>query len=282
MSVYRIRKTVNIAGTTAAILCVCVAIIPLGAMLYYVLAQGGSSLSLSFFTSLPKASGENGGVFNSIVGTLELILIASCIGIPIGIMSGIYLSLSKHIRFSNVVRFFTDVVAGTPSIVAGVVAYALVVLPMGHYSAIAGGVALALLMFPTVTRATEAALRLVPESIREAGLAIGLPEWKTMFNIVLPSATAGIVTAIMLGVARVSGETAPLLFTALGSQLLSMNPNQAIDSLPTRIWLNAQQPYHDLQNQAWAGAFTLFAIVVILNLMARLLTRRLTARVGGN
>jgi phosphate transport system permease protein len=182
-------------------------------------------------------------------------------------------------RFSHTVRFFTDVIAGTPSIIAGVVVYALVVIPFG-FSAISGGIALGLLMFPTVTRATEEAIKLVPAPIREAALALGLPEWKTTFRVVLPAATQGIVTAIMLGIARVAGETAPLVFTAFGSPFMPGSPTGPTSALPLEIWHDAQQPFTDLHRQAWAGAFTLFAIIVILNLTARLLTFRLSRRVS--
>jgi phosphate transport system permease protein len=275
------RKSINLVGLALAVACLLLAILPLGAMLFYVLGHGGSSLNLDFFTRTPAAAGEGGGgMLNDIQGTAYLMLLASIIGLPVGIGSGIYLSRSTNRRFANVVRFFTDVVAGTPSIVAGVVGYALVVIPTGHFSAIAGGLALGLLMFPTVTRATEETIKLVPSSIREAGLALGLPEWTTMVRIILPAAANGIVTAVMLGIARVSGETAPLLFTALGNDNVTFNPNGQVGALPIQIWHFATSPYADWQRQAWGGAFVLFAIVVVLNLSARVLTLRLTARVG--
>jgi phosphate transport system permease protein len=278
---YRARKLVNYFGSGLALLCVMLAILPLGAMLAYVLGQGGTSLNLNFFTHLPAPYGESGGgMLNDIEGTGYLILLASCVGLPIGILSGIYLSRSTNYRFANTVRFFTDVVAGTPSIVAGVVAYALVVIPTGHFSAYSGGAALGLLMFPTVTRATEETIKLVPTSIREAALALGLPEWQAMARIILPAAANGIVTAVMLGIARVAGETAPLLFTAFGNPNLSFAPSNAVGALPLEIWKYATSPSEDLHRQAWAGAFVLFAIIVILNLIARLLTLRLTSRVG--
>ncbi len=252
---------------------------PLGAMLSWVLGQGGSSLDLNFFTQIPKAEGETGGgMVNAILGTLELILFASLIGLPIGMMTGIYLARSRKGAFRSTVRFVSDVIAGTPSIVAGMVAYALIVLPSHHFSAFAGSVALALLMFPTVARATEASINLVPPSIREAGLALGLPEYQTMLRVILPTAASGIVTAVMLGIARVAGETAPLLFTALGNPAIQTSPGQPMESLPHQIWVYATSPYADQHRQAWAGAFVLFAIIVILNLSARFLTRRLAAR----
>jgi phosphate transport system permease protein len=280
---YSLRKATDRLGSALAVLCVVAAIVPLGAMIYYVLAQGGSSLDLAFFTQTPKAAGETGGgMLNAILGTLYLIVLASIIGLPVGILSGVYLTRGTSAGFARIVRFVTDVVAGTPSIVAGVVAYALVVIPMHHFSAGAGGVALGFLMFPTVTRATEEAIKLVPASIREAALALGLPEWKTMVHIILPAASNGIVTAIMLGIARVAGETAPLLLTVLGTNAVSFNPASEVSALPLQIWNYSQSPYADWHRQAWAGAFVLFAIIVILNLTARLLTYRVSKRIGNS
>lgn len=279
---YYRRKAVNIIGTAFAVLAVIVALIPLGAMVYYVLQQGGSSLGISFFTNLPAPVGEaGGGMLSAIAGTLELMVLASLFGLPVGILSGIYLSQSDN-RFADSARFMADVIAGTPSIVAGVVAYAVIVIPMHSFSAISGGIALALLMFPTVARATEEAIRLVPIVIREAALALGLPEWKTMLRVILPTASTGIVTAVMLGIARVAGETAPLLFTSLGSDALRFNPTQPIDALPIRIWNYAQSPYEDWHRQAWEGALVLFTLIVVLNLSARLIVRRLQAKTGAS
>lgn len=281
MRTYGIRKAFNILGIALTVAAVAAAIIPLVAMLGFVLGRGGSSLSWAFFTTTPAPAGEPGGGMSSqIVGTLYLVLLASLIGMPIGIGSGIYLSRSSTGTFARTVRFFTDVIAGTPSIIAGVVAYAMIVIPFRTFSPIAGAVALALLMFPTVTRATEEAINLVPVAIREAGLALGLPEWKTMLRVVLPAATQGIVTAAMLGVARVAGETAPLYLTVLGNENFSFKLNGAMGALPLQIWLYATSPYQEWIKQAWAGAFVLFALIVISNLTARLLTYRLSRRVG--
>jgi phosphate transport system permease protein len=275
------RKAINAVGTALALLCLVLAVVPLVAMLVYVLGQGGSALNLDFFTQLPKPTGETGGgMAQAIIGTLLLIVMASMVGLPIGIGAGIYLARAPHLHFARTVRFVTDVIAGTPSIVAGVVAYALIVIPTGTFSPIAGAVALGLLMFPTVTRATEETIRLVPGAVREAALALGLPEWKAMVRVTLPAATSGIVTAVMLGIARVAGETAPLYLTVLGNSNFSHSLSGAIGALPVQIWQYAQQPYEDLHRQAWAGAFVLFAIVVILNLIARVLTFRLSTRVG--
>lgn len=278
---YRLRKSMNSLGTVLTVACTVAAIIPLVAMMYYVIQQGASSIDLAFFTQLPAAAGESGGgMASQIAGTLVLIGIASLVGLPIGLLSGIYLSRTAHIRFANAVRFFTDVIAGTPSIIAGLVAYSLIVIPMGSFSALSGGVALGLLMFPTVTRATEEAIRLVPGVIREAALGLGLPEWKTMARIIVPAAANGIVTAIMLGIARVAGETAPLVFTAFGTDAYPGSPLHAVGALPLKIWVFATGPYQTWHQQAWAGALTLFAIILILNLSARLLTYRLSKRVA--
>lgn len=278
---YLRRKLTNTLGVLLALASVLAALVPLVWMLWWVLQQGASSIDLNFFTNLPVPTGETGGgMLNAISGTLLLIVISSLLGLPIGLLSGIYLARAGNTGFAQAVRFVTDVVAGTPSIVAGVVAYALVVIPMHGFSALSGGVALGLLMFPTVTRATEEAIKLVPVSVREAGLALGLPEWKTMLRVTLPTAMSGIVTAIMLGIARVSGETAPLLFTAFGSNQLSLNPGQPVGALPLQIWYYATSPFDDWHRQAWAGALVLFAIIVVLNLAARLLTGRLASRAG--
>lgn len=274
------RRAVNIVGTMLTAAAVILAVLPLGAMLVWVLSQGGSSLDMSFFTQLPKPTGESGGgMLNAITGTIELIVLASIIGIPIGIFSDMYLAQAGPNRFAHTVRFVTDVIAGTPSIVAGIIVYALVVVPFG-FSALSGGIALALLMFPTVGRATEEAIRLVPISAREAGLALGLPEWKTMRRIILPAAVGGIVTAVMLGIARVAGETAPLLFTSFGNPQVQLSPNQPIEALPLQIWYYATSPYADWHRQAWAGALVLFALILVLNLVARLASHRLNATAG--
>lgn len=281
MKRYAVRKTLNVAGIGLTVAAVSLAVIPLGAMLVFVLGKGGSSLTWSFFTNTPAPVGEPGGGMSSqIVGTLYLVVLASLIGMPVGIGSGIYVSRSSNATFTHIVRFFTDVIAGTPSIIAGVVAYALIVIPFSSFSPIAGAVALALLMFPTVTRATEEAINLVPAAIREAGLALGLPEWKTMMRIVLPAAAQGIVTAAMLGIARVAGETAPLYLTVLGNSNFSFRLNGPMGALPLQIWIYATSPYAEWVKQAWAGAFVLFAIIVISNLTARMLTYRLSQRVG--
>ena len=272
------HRIANYLGAGLAGLAVVIAVIPLVAMMAWVIGKGATSLNLQFFTNVPVPTGESGGgMLNAITGTIILIVIASIIGLPIGIFSGIYLYRSGGTPFGTTVRYVTDVIAGTPSIIAGVIAYGLLVVTLGHFSALSGGVALALLMFPTVTRATEEAIRLVPPSIREAGLALGLTEWRTMASVILPSALGGIVTAVMLGIGRVAGETAPLLFTAFGNPAVQTSPMQPVEALPLQIWYYATSPYQDWQRQAWAGALVLFALIVFLNLLARFLLSRTRA-----
>ncbi|HZS93809.1 MAG TPA: phosphate ABC transporter permease PstA, partial [Chloroflexota bacterium] len=231
------HRLTNIAGVALSGVAVVVAVIPLVAMMAWVVGKGAGAIDLNFFTNLPVPTGQSGGgMINAIAGTILLIVIASVIGLPIGILSGIFLYQRGGTLFGTAVRYVTDVIAGTPSIIAGVIAYGLLVVTLGHFSALSGGVALALLMFPTVTRATEEALRLIPPAIHEAGLALGLPEWRTMVSIILPSALSGIITAIMLGIGRVAGETAPLLFTAFGNPAVQLSPSQPVEALPLQIW----------------------------------------------
>lgn len=252
-----------------------VVILPLFSIFLYVVQKGAAGLSLSFFTELPKPVGEpGGGMGNAVVGTLTLIGIASAIGLPIGILSGVYIAEVGRGKFADWIRFFAEVLSGVPSITIGVFVYALVVVPMKHFSAFAGGVALAIIMIPTVTRTTEELLRMVPPHLREASLALGVPEWKTSLFVVLRTAAPGIGTGIMLAVARIAGETAPLLFTAFNNRFLSTRVDQPIASLPVQILTYATSPYQDWQQQAWTGALVLVAVILALNLLARLGTRR--------
>jgi len=211
---------------------------------------------------------------NAIVGTLIILALASLASIPIGIGAGIYLAEYGSGRLGTTIRFLTDVLTGIPSIVIGIFAYTVVVLPMRSFSAIAGAFALAIIMIPTVTRATEEVVRLVPRSLREASLALGVPQWKTMLRVVVPTAAGGIVTGAMLAVARAGGETAPLLFTALGNRFWSVSLDRPIAALPLQVYAYAVSPYDDWRAQAWAGAFVLVSMVLIINVVARLLTRR--------
>ena len=251
-----------------------ITIIPLFLVFYYTISKGMAYLNLNFFTKLPTPVGESGGgMVNAIIGTLILIGIGGAIGIPVGIFSGTYLSEFGKNKFGAVVRFLTDVLSGVPSIVVGVVAYTLVVIPMKHFSALAGGVALAILMIPTITRTTEEMIKLVPHSYREAGLALGIPKWKTSLLIVLKTAWKGIATGILLGLARAAGETAPLLFTALDNRFWSTNVFQPIASLTVYIYQYASSPYKDWNDQAWTAALVLILLISLLSLIFRMITR---------
>jgi phosphate transport system permease protein len=251
-----------------------VAIIPLVLIFYYTISKGITYLNFNFFTQLPKPVGEpGGGMVNAIAGTLILIGIGGSIGVPVGIMTGIYLSEFGKNKFGNVVRFLTDVLSGIPSIVVGVVAYTLVVVPMKHFSAFAGGIALGILMIPTIVRTTEEMIKLVPHTLREGGLALGIPKWKTTLNIVLRTAWKGIATGVLLGLSRAAGETAPLLFTALGNRFWSTNIGQPIASLTVYIYDYAKSPFEDWNQQAWTAALVLIMLISVLSLLFRIVTR---------
>lgn len=252
-----------------------VAVAFLFGVLGYVLVQGVSALSLEFFLHLPKPVGEpGGGMANAIVGTSILLAIASAIALPIGIGAGIYLAEYGGGRLGTAVRFTTDVLTGIPSITIGIFAYTMVVLPMRSFSALAGGLALAIIMIPTVTRATEEIIKLVPGALREASLALGVPYWKTVLRVVTPAALGGIVTGAMLAVARAAGETAPLLFTAFGNRFWSLSPDRPIAAIPLQVFTYAISPYDDWRAQAWAGAFVLVSMVLIVSLAARFFVHR--------
>jgi len=251
-----------------------IAIVPLVFIFYYTISKGITYLNFNFFTQLPKPVGETGGgMVNAIVGTLILIGIGGCIGVPVGIMTGIYLSEFGKNKFGNVVRFLTDVLSGIPSIVVGVVAYTLVVVPMKHFSAFAGGIALGILMIPTIIRTTEEMIKLVPHTLREGGLALGIPKWKTTISIVLRTAWKGIATGVLLGLSRAAGETAPLLFTALGNRFWSTNIGQPIASLTVYIYDYAKSPFDDWNQQAWTAALVLIMLISVLSLLFRIVTR---------
>jgi phosphate transport system permease protein len=254
---------------------VALALLPLFLIFIYALMQGISALNLDFFLQMPKPVGEEGGgMANAIVGTGILIGLGALIGLPVGILAGIYLAEFGNNPLGVAVRFMCDVLSGIPSIVVGVVAYVLVVLPMKHFSALAGGVALAILMVPTISRTTEEMMRLVPQSYREAGLALGIPQWKTTLRIVLPTALKGITTGILLALARAAGETAPLLFTALGNRFWSTSIMNPIGSLTVFIFDYAKAPFEDWNRQAWAASFVLIFLIFVLSLTFRLVTRQ--------
>jgi phosphate transport system permease protein len=259
-----------------ALLCLAAlaALTPLVLVIGFILGTGLSGINLSLLTQLPKPVGElGGGMANAFLGTLILIALASLIGVPVGVLAGIYLSELGSSRFAGALRFLTDVLTGVPSIVIGIVAYTLIVAPMHSFSALAGGVALALIMIPIVTRTTEEALRRVPHSLREASLGLGVAEWRTVLFVVLPSGLGGIVTGMMLAVARISGETAPLLFTAFGSRFWPDGLAKPVAAAPLQIFQYAVAPYKDWHSQAWAAAFVLMALILGLNIGVRVITR---------
>jgi phosphate transport system permease protein len=250
------------------------ATLPLILILGHLLIEGASSISLDFFTKMPRPVGEaGGGLANAIVGTLVLIGIASAIGLPIGVGAGLFLAERKGTRLANAVRFLSDVLNGLPSIVMGIFAWQFLVRPLGHFSAAAGGVALGAMMIPLVTRTTEEMIRLVPTALREAALALAYPNWRTSLTIVLRTALPGIVTGALVAVARIAGETAPLLFTAFGNQFWSTSLNEPISALPLQIFSYAISPYDEWHRLAWAGAVVLIALVLIISLVARYATR---------
>jgi len=268
------RRGVNAMMACLTAFAAFLVILPLLLILAFLVYQGASAVNLDFFTQLPKPVGEpGGGMANAIVGTLTLIGLASCLGLPLGILGGIYLAESRDRRLPWMIRFLADVLNGVPSIVIGIFAYTIVVLPMRHFSALAGGFALAVIMLPIVLRTTEELVRLVPASLREAALALGIPEWKVILRVVLPMARAGIITGVMVSVARIAGETAPLLFTAFGNRFWHHGLLQSIAALPLQIFAYAIAPYDDWHRQAWAGALVLIMMIFLSSLVARIVTR---------
>ena len=257
-------------------LAVVVALIPLAMILFYVIKEGAGSLNLDFFTHMPKPVGESGGgMANAIAGTLILISIAAAFAVPVGCLCGIHLAEYPGRKFTSMVRFAADVLNGVPSIVIGIFAYGLVVLPVKRFSALAGGLALGLLMIPIVVRTTEELIRLVPAGLREGALALGATRSRAVFSVIVPAALPGILTGILVALARVAGETAPLLFTALNNAYWSTSLSQPIASLTVQVYTYALSPYDDWHRQAWAGAFLLVMMILTLSIAARLAVRRL-------
>ena len=255
---------------------VLLALVPLAFVLFYVVTQGLSSLSLSFFTQMPRPVGETGGgMANAIMGSLVVTAIGAAFAIPVGVVSGIYAAEYAGTRFASAVRFAADTLNGVPSIVIGVFVYGIAVLPFRRFSAAAGGLALGIMMIPLIMRTTEELLRLVPSTLREGALALGATRARAVFTVVVPAALPGILTGILLALARIAGETAPLLFTALNNQFWSSNPAQPISTLTVQIFTYAISPYDDWHRQAWAGALVLVTIVLSCSLLARFTTRRL-------
>lgn len=271
---YMRRRVTNALAQVTAVLCTVAVLVPLFFIFGYLLVKGLSSVNLDFFTQLPKPVGEpGGGMANAIVGTLILIGLACVFGLPIGVMTGVYLAEHGHGRLGWIVRFCADVLNGVPSIVVGIYAYTLIVLPMHTFSAYAGGCALGVMMLPIVARTTEEMVKLVPNALREASLALGVPAWRTMLRVVLRTARGGIITGIMLAVARIAGETAPLLFTAFGNQFWNRGLSGPISSLPVQLYTYAISPFDDWHRQAWAGALVLITLIFLTSLSVRLLTR---------
>ncbi len=257
------RQATDFAVTFVAAGLSVVVVGTLVAIFAYLAFKGATSLNWSFLTHTPKPVGElGGGMANALVGSIMILGIASLFGLPVGVGAGIYLAEYGHNRLGQLVRFTADVLNGVPSIVIGLVAYGLVVVTQGHFSALAGGVALAIMTIPIVTRTTEEMLLLVPQSVREAAFGLGIPQWRTTISITLATARSGIITGIMLAFARIAGETAPLMFTAFGNQFWSFSANQPIAALPLQIYTFANSPYDDWHRQAWAGALLLIILIV--------------------
>lgn len=276
MTYTRRRKIISAVAETLCAVAVLLALLPLAMILFYVIKQGFTSLSWAFFTQMPKPVGEvGGGMANAIIGTLILIGIAALFAVPIGCLCGIHLSEYPETRFSSIVRFAADVLNGVPSIVIGIFAYGVLVLPVKRFSAVAGGVALGLLMIPVVVRTTEELLLLVPAGLREGALALGATRSRAVFSVIVPAALPGILTGILVATARVAGETAPLLFTSFNNRFWSTNVAQPIASLTVQVFTYAISPYDDWHRQAWAGAFLLVMMILTLSIVARLAVRRL-------
>src|SRR5437868_11538987 len=258
------RRIMDSLATGAAVMAVLLVLLPLAAIFAYLIYKGIGSINLAFLTNIPAPPGEpGGGMANAIAGSAYILLIASVIGVPIGIGAGIYLAEYGRNRFGNLIRFTADVLNGVPSIVIGIVAYGLVVLSQGHFSALAGGVALAIMMVPTITRTTEEMLLLVPQAVREAAYGLGVSRWRTTLSITLRTATSGVITGVMLAFARVAGETAPLLFTAFGNQYWNWKANQPTAALSLQIFSYAISPFDEWHRQAWGGALILIILIVV-------------------
>ncbi len=269
------RRVTDHVMTGVAVLTVILVLVPLFAIFAYLVYRGVGSINWAFLTQTPKPVGEpGGGMANAIVGSVFILALASVIGVPLGVGAGIYLAEFGRNRFGDAIRFTADVLNGVPSIVIGIVAYSIVVLYQKHFSALAGGVALAIMMIPTITRTTEEMLLLVPQALREASYGLGISRWRTTLSITLRTATSGVITGIMLAFARVAGETAPLLFTAFGNQFWNLRPDQPTAALPLQIFNYAISPYDEWHRQAWAGALVLIILIVSAVAAVRFAVRR--------
>ena len=274
----RRRVTNGIALGTISVAAVIVTI-PLFVILGTVVRRGITGLNWAFLTHIPAPIGETGGgMANAIIGSLMILFVASVIGIPLGIGSGVFLAEYGRNRYGNIVRFTADVLNGVPSIVIGATAWALVVVTQGHFSLLAGSVALGIMMIPTIARTTEEVLLLVPQSIREAAFGLGIPQWRTVLSVVIPTASSGIITSIMLAFARIAGETAPLMFTTLGNEFWNINVNQPTAAMPLQIFKYAVMPYDEAHQQAWTGALVLISLIVIIVVVFRYIASRSAVR----
>jgi phosphate transport system permease protein len=268
------RRVRSAAMLTLTGIAAAVTIVPLLLILYHLLRAGAAAIDVSFFTALPAPVGQaGGGIGNALLGTALLVALAALLGLPLAIGAGVYLAERPDGRLAGVVRFMADVMNGIPSIVVGIFVWALVVVRMGHFSLLAGGVALAFILLPMVTRTTEEMVRLVPRELTEGGLALGLPRWRTTLGIVLPAARSGIVTGVLVALARIAGETAPLLFTAFGNPFWEWRPGRPVAALPLQIFQYAISPFPEWHRQAWAGALVLLALVLLVSIGARVLIR---------
>lgn len=269
------RRLTNAVALGATFLAMGVVVVPLVAVLWYTITEGLSGISWEFFTQLPKPVGEpGGGMANAIVGSGIVVGLAAIAAVPVGILAGIFISEFASSRIASAIRFVTEVMLGLPSILLGIFAYAIAVKPMGRFSAYAGALALSIVMLPIITKTTEEILRLVPQHIREAGLALGIPQWVVIVRIVLRAASRGVLTGVLLSIARAAGETAPLLFTALNNRFWSTALDQPIATLPVQIFTYAVAPYEDWHRQAWAGAVVLITLVLLLSIVLRLVVLR--------
>jgi phosphate transport system permease protein len=269
------RKAVNVVMLSLTGVCALIAVSALFFILGYLVYHGGKDVSWDFFTQLPKPVGETGGgMANAIVGSAKLLLLAALFGVPIGVLGGVYMAEFGGQTVPFIVRYTADMLNGVPSIVIGIFAYALVVMPVHHFSTLAGGFALGVMTIPIVLRSTEEFLRAVPRSMREGAMALGASKWRTITSVVLPAASGGILTAILLSLARVAGETAPLLFTAFGNRFWSPGWQQPIASLPVMIYTYAVGPYEDWHEQAWAAGLVLLGLVLVTNILVRTILSR--------